>query len=93
MAGAPDPTMTDERLDALERWREETDRKWLEAFPGGDAAGHRRFHEMMIEVATDRRKLIAAIKEKTIAGLVWGAMLALGLACWHYFLELIKRAG
>lgn len=89
---APDPTMTDERLDSLERWREEMDRKWLEAFPGGDQAGHRRFHELMIEQAADRRKLIAAIKEKTISGLVWATMISVGIACWKYFLTLISKA-
>jgi hypothetical protein len=89
----PGSLTTDGRLDALERWREETDRKWLEAFPGGDAAGHRRFHEAIIENTAAKKRLAQAVMEKTIAGLVWAAMFGIGLACWKYFLGLIGRGG
>lgn len=52
-------------------------------FPGGDAEGHRRYHELLIEELEERRKLRRAIQEKTISGLVWAAIVGLGMAVWH----------
>lgn len=79
--------MTDERLDSLERRMDVVEK----AFPNDDPASHRRYHEELIEQNRDRKRLIAAVKEKTIAGLVWAGMIALGLACWKYFLTLVGR--
>lgn len=67
------------------------DRKYtsiLAAFPGSDIEGHRRYHEMQIALLEERRKLRAAIQEKTISGLVWmflmgvGAFIVLGVKTW-----------
>lgn len=52
------------------------------AFPGGDIDGHRRAHEAMIQLAEEKRRLRVAIQEKTLSGLLWGALIALGLAMW-----------
>lgn len=89
--GGRDLAMTDERLDSLERRADQMEKQFVEAFPHGDHIGHRAAHDLMIEAARDRKRLITAVKEKTIAGLVWGAMLAVGLACWKYFLSLIGK--
>lgn len=51
-----------------------------QAFAGGDPEGHRRAHEVMIEMLEERRKLVAAIKEKTISGLIWGGTIWMGIA-------------
>ena len=41
------------------------------AFVGDDLDGHRRYHQTVIEMLEERRKLRLAIQEKTITGLVW----------------------
>lgn len=90
--GSPDQVLTDERLDDLERfrdvdfkeWKQDIERRWNEAFPGGDHAGHRRYHDLMIEQIHDRKRLITAIKEKTISGLVWAVIVFLGFAILAY---------
>jgi hypothetical protein len=82
--------MSDERIDQLERWREDLERRFAEAFPGGDHVGHCRYHQLMIEGIDAKKRLREAIIQKTIAGLVWGAMIGLGLAVWQYLKSLLK---
>jgi hypothetical protein len=82
--------MSDERIDQLERWREDMERRFAEAFPGGDHVGHCRYHQLMIEGIDAKKRLREAILQKTIAGLVWGAMIGLGLAVWQYIKSLLK---
>lgn len=50
------------------------------AFAGGDAEGHRRAHETMIAMMEERRKMYASIREKTLSGLLWAAVVWGGLA-------------
>lgn len=50
------------------------------AFAGSDPEGHRRAHEVMIEMLEERRKLVAAVKEKTISGLFWALAIWMGIA-------------
>lgn len=85
-----------ERIERLEKLTDEMGRKINEtrdrligAFPAGDLEGHRHYHEMMMEAGRDRKKLITAVKEKTVAGLVWALMLGVGIACWKYFMSLL----
>lgn len=87
-----------ERIERLEKLADEMGRKiddtrerLISAFPGGDMEGHRHYHEMMMEAGRDRKRLITAVKEKTVAGLVWALMLGVGIACWKYFMTLIGR--
>lgn len=82
-----DQVITDERLDSLERRMDVVEH----GFANDDPGSHRRYHEELIEQGKDRRALIRAVREKTVAGLVWAAMLAIGLACWKYFLTLLGR--
>lgn len=53
------------------------------AFPGGDIEGHRRYHELIIERNAEMRRLRIAIQEKTISGLIWAALVFVGLSVWH----------
>jgi hypothetical protein len=46
MSDGPDEN---ERLDSLESWRKDMERRFAEAFPGGDHVGHCRYHDLMIE--------------------------------------------
>jgi hypothetical protein len=85
-----EPVMIDERLDSLERWRDEVNQKLVDAFPAGDVHGHRRYHELMIEQIEERRRLRRAVMEKTVAGLVWGTLATVAVACWHYLKALLK---
>ncbi len=85
-----DLTMTDERLDSLERWRDDMEKRFADAFPGGDHVGHCRYHTLMIEHIEERRKLRMAVQEKTIAGLVWAGIVGLGLAVWAYVKEHLR---
>ena len=61
------------------------------AFPQGDFDGHRRYHETMIEMLAERRRLRQAIQEKTISGLIWAALVGVGIAIWHELLALVGK--
>lgn len=51
-------------------------------FPGGDADAHRRYHETQIALVEEKRKLRIAISEKTISGIIWSAIVFVGIAAW-----------
>jgi hypothetical protein len=57
--------------------------KITKAFPAGDLDGHRRYHETMIEMVAERRRLRIAIQEKTISGLVWAGLVGAAVMVWH----------
>lgn len=90
--------LNDQRMDDLERfrdvdfkrWQEDLERRFKEAFPGGDHVGHCRYHQLMIEDIADRKRLISAIKEKTISGLVWAAVVIGATAVWFWFKAQVK---
>lgn len=82
--------MADDRIAELEKWRLEMERKFGEAFPAADYIGHCRYHQIMIEQLEERRRLRRAVVEKTIAGLVWGALIGLGIAVWQYLRTMLK---
>lgn len=56
--------------------------KMRDAFPNEDYDGHRRAHKALIEDVEARKRLVQAIREKTISGLVWMAIIALGTLLW-----------
>jgi len=85
-----DQVTTDERLGNLERWRSDMEKRFAEAFPAGDHIGHCRYHALMIEDIDARKKLRRAVLEKSIAGLVWAAMVALGIAVWQYIKSQVR---
>lgn len=60
------------------------------AFPNGDSDSHRRYHEAVMEDVTARKRLTQAILEKTVSGLLWSFVLAIGYAIWN---ELKRRLG
>lgn len=85
----PTDDMT-ERLEELERWRIDMEKRFADAFPGGDHVGHCRYHTLMIEHLEERRKLRIAVQEKTISGLLWAAIVGLGIAAWQYLKGQLK---
>jgi hypothetical protein len=54
------------------------------AFPGGDPAEHRRYHDEVIEFMQERRKLWRSIQEKSLTGLVWLLIVGVGTAVWQF---------
>lgn len=82
--------MVDERLDSLENWRDQIDRKFSEAFPASDHIGHCRYHQLMIDDIEARRGLRKAVMEKTISGLVWSVIVGLALATWAWIKQEAK---
>lgn len=61
-------------------------------FPGGDAEGHRRAHEMMMADVESRKRLTEAIREKTLSGLVWACIVGIGAAVWHELITMISQS-
>ena len=57
---------------------------FVRAFPSGDLEGHRRYHELMIEDIQTRKRLIGAITEKALGGIVLGAVAFLAAAVMFY---------
>lgn len=83
--------VTIDDLDALNRRVDDLERQFKEAFPHDDFAGHCRYHEIQIQMLLDRRKLIAAVQEKTISALVWSVIVAAALALWAWIkAEVVK---
>lgn len=54
------------------------------AFPGGDPEEHRRYHDEVMKWMHERREMWRAVREKTLTALLWGALVAMGSAAWHY---------
>lgn len=61
------------------------------AFPAGDIEGHRRYHEVMIADLESRKKLTQAIIEKTVSGLIWSAVVGIGIAVWYELGNLLRK--
>lgn len=79
---------TNSRLNSIETKMDTV----CSAFPANDFEGHRRYHQSLIEVLEERRKLYRSLKEKTILGLVWAAVVWVGLAVWHELADALKIA-
>ena len=61
-----------------------------DAFPGGDSAAHRRYHEEIILQMQDRRKMRGAITEQVIKGSVWALLVTVGAAVWQYLKDHLR---
>lgn len=84
------------RLNEIEKDQEKTNasvKKICKAFPEGDVEGHRRYHETMVEMIEEKRRLRQAILEKTLAGLVWSIIVAGFMLGINYFKLWIKTGG
>lgn len=74
----------EEKVDALELQQKDLDRRFAEAFPGGDHLGHCRYHQLMIEDIESRKRLTQALKEHSLIGVLWAILIFVGTACWLY---------
>ena len=79
-----------DKMDAMEAQQLDLARRFAEAFAGGDHIGHCRYHMLMIEEIENKKRMTQAIKEKTISGLIWGALVFVGLAILAYFQKLFS---
>jgi hypothetical protein len=82
-----------DRVDTLEDEMGHVKRRvddLYKAFPANDLEGHRRAHEAMIEDINTRKRLTEVIREKTISGLIWLGIVAIGTAVWKHFLTIVK---
>jgi hypothetical protein len=61
------------------------------AFPQGNFESHRHYHETMQEMIAERRRLRVAIQEKTISGLIWAGLVAIGIAVFHELQTVLVR--
>lgn len=61
------------------------------AFPSMDVDGHRRYHQTLIEMLEEKRKLRQAVQEKTMSGLVWLAIVGAGSAIYHEIIRILGR--
>lgn len=64
--------------------------KFKEAFPDGDTRGHREYHETLMKEMERRVRFRDAIIEKSLAGLVWSGLVAMGAAIWTYVKDHMK---
>ncbi len=74
-------------LDTMNKRHEATEAELSNikrAFPNGDYDGHRRYHETMIEMLAEKRRLRMAVQEKTISGLVWSGIVIVMVAVYKY---------
>lgn len=73
--------LTPERLKEIEtRWKSDVDKKLDYVVKFIDEYGP--MVKMLMEREIDRRALRKAIIEKTLAGLVWGAIVSIGALIW-----------
>jgi hypothetical protein len=72
-----------EGLDAL-------DVKLTNAFPSSDIDGHRRYHEEVIAMMQDRRRMRQAVLEQVIKGSAWALLITTGAALWTYIKDHIR---
>jgi hypothetical protein len=86
-----DATLGD--LDAVNRRVDDLERRFNEAFPGGDHIGHCRYHALMIENIEWKKRLWRALVEKSLMGLAIGTLAFVGMAVWGAIVALIKKAG
>ena len=83
-----------ELIESLQRRHEDYDRRILElneAFPDKDKGAHLRYHNSLITKNEELRRLRIAIQEKTITGLVFGALVWIALAAWNAFKASVFR--
>lgn len=81
----------EERVEELERFQADYQERFEKAFPGGDFEGHRRYHELLKERNEEIRRLRRAVLEKTISGLLWAAIVAIGIGLLEWLRQEIKK--
>lgn len=71
-------------LQALKVQLAEMSTRFDSAFPEADPDGHRRYHETQIAYMQSRIRFWEELRNKTLIGIVWALLLALGGATLEY---------
>ena len=85
-----EPELESKILSILEQQSVQLDKleaaynKLLVAFPEGDAEGHRRYHEIVVESEKTKLAFKRSVIEKSLAALVWTLLVFLGTSVWAY---------
>ena len=72
-----------QEAERLERSFNELKSILISAFPDDDPKKHRDYHEDVMQYMKDNREMWKSIREKTLAGLIWAGVAALGAAIWQ----------
>lgn len=75
------------RLDVIEAEQ----KIFRSAFPAGDLEGHSRYHQAIINMKEENRKLRRAIIEKTLSALIWATIVWLAMLAWKEFAALVTH--
>lgn len=62
-------------------WRDEV---LSAAFPGGDAAGHKAYHDDVIETLREKKRLYSDLRSHLAKWGIVGALAFLATAVWYY---------
>lgn len=65
-------------------------RRLRAGFPEGDAEGHRRYHEEVMDQMADRRKLRQELISHLVKTSTWAALAGVAWALWEHFLSKLK---
>lgn len=63
----------------------------VEAFPGGDAGAHRRYHEAEIEKALDRKALKKEMRNKLVMAAFWIVVVAVATALRDHLVREVQK--
>jgi len=55
----------------------------LAGFPDNDPVAHRKYHQDSMEFYRDMKDLAKEVRNHTIKGVVWAALILVGLAVWQ----------
>ena len=56
-----------------------------EAFPAGDAKGHKDYHTATMDAIADRKALVKDMRNNVAKAVLWLILVLLGNAVWEYF--------
>ena len=73
-----------QEMEVIERRFAELKDLLSSAFPNEDPIKHRQYHEEVIDYMRERRELWKSIRDKSLSGLVWALLAAVGTAVWQY---------
>ena len=83
----------DRILAAMDERFEELRATFKDAFPGGDAAGHRLAHEKAIRNAGWWDRIKADAVSKTVTGSVWVFLVFVAVAVWEHIKSEARKGG
>lgn len=84
--GAEDLTQNQAVLQAIAELSEQVKHLRTTGFPEGDAEGHRRYHEEVMQAMADRRRLRQELTTHLLKTSSWAALAGVLWALWEHFI-------